>query len=44
MNRTAWHIAAKKDELDVLHKLCEWTNEILTPEELNRNFFLVKDM
>ena len=37
--RTAWHVAAEKGKLEELRKLWEWAKELLTPEELNNNFF-----
>ena len=40
--RTAWLIASKNGQIDVLNKFWEWVNEILTPEELN-SMFLDKD-
>ena len=41
--RTAWYVAAEYNKLDTLHKLWEWANEVLTPEELYNNMFLIKD-
>jgi len=31
---TAWHIAAERDNSEVLQKLWEWVKENLTPEEI----------
>ena len=35
-------MAAEKGQLEMLHKLWEWAEEVLTQEELN-NMFLGKD-
>jgi len=32
--KTAWHMAAEKDQTEVLHKLWDWAKEVLTQEEL----------
>jgi predicted flavoprotein YhiN len=40
--RTAWYMAAEKDQTVILQNLSEWPKEVLTPEELN-NLFLAKD-
>ena len=42
--RTTWHVAAKKGKLDILHMLCEWVKEVLTPEELNNKIFVATDI
>jgi hypothetical protein len=36
-------MVAKEDEIEVLHKLCEWAKEVLTQEELNNMLFLARD-
>jgi len=40
--RTPWHMAAEKDQIELLHKLWEWAKVVLTQEELN-NMLLTKD-
>jgi hypothetical protein len=40
--RTVWHIAAERGNLDVLHKLWDWAKEVLTPQDLKEMFFLAK--
>ena len=32
--RTAWHMKARKDKINILYKLSEWAKEVLTREEL----------
>jgi len=36
--RTAWHIASEKGQIELLRKLLEWAKEVLTPEKLKRMF------
>jgi ankyrin repeat protein len=39
-DKTAWHLAAEADNLEVLQQLCEWAEEVLTPEELKNKLLL----
>jgi hypothetical protein len=43
LDRTAWHRAAKKGQIKVLHKLCDWAEKVLTPDNIKNEFFLAKD-
>jgi hypothetical protein len=40
---TAWQVAAKEGQLEVLKTLWEWAKNVLTQEEL-KNMFLAKDV
>jgi len=40
--RTAWLMTAEEGQIQVLHKLWEWAEKVLTQEELN-NMFLDKE-
>jgi len=40
--RTDWHIAFEKGQLEVLQKMWEWAENVLTPEYL-KCIFLGKD-
>ena len=41
---TAWHMAAGKGKSEVLHKLWELAEEVLTKEDLIKRMFLDKDI
>jgi len=43
VRNTAWHVAAEKGQLAMLHKLWEWAKYVLTRVELNYTLFLAKD-
>jgi hypothetical protein len=38
--RTAWHVTAKKGNVDVIKELWEWAKKRLTTEELNQEYFI----
>jgi hypothetical protein len=40
--KTPWHMAAQKRQIQVLNKLWEWAKEVLAQEHLNK-VFLDKD-
>jgi len=44
MKETAWHVTAKKNNMEVMQKLWEWAEEELTPEELSNEFLLATDL
>jgi ankyrin repeat protein len=33
---TAWHVAARNGQIEILHKLWDWAKEVLTQKELNK--------
>ena len=39
MRKTAWHWAAEKCNLKLLHKIWEWAEEKLTTEEINNKLY-----
>ena len=43
MGRSAWHMAAKKNNLDVLQNVLEWAEEKLTTEEINNKLLLATE-
>jgi len=40
---TAWHLAAKRGDLEKLKKVWEWAEEKLTTEEINNKLLLGTD-
>jgi hypothetical protein len=41
LGRTTWHMAAEKGQIQVLNKMSDWANDVLTHEE-SSNIFLSK--
>jgi len=37
--RTAWHLAARERNLEILQKVWEWDEEKLKTEEININYY-----
>jgi hypothetical protein len=45
LNKTAWHMAAGKDQVEVLEKLRDFPKELqLKPDELRNEVFLSKEL
>jgi ankyrin repeat protein len=40
---TAWHVASKKGQIEVLDKLSEWSKEVLTQDEFWDMLLLAED-